>query len=140
MVPQRAQGGNQAIESAACFVNHFRQLQSHHPSIPLNHLNTALEKYTNQRRGLATEMMNGSCFGRDALVKRGEFVDGYLRSMARANPWDGLHQLTEPMSRSSGLENWHRTTKRTLFYEKQAKKLAEGQSVREVIEGGRKLE
>uniref|UniRef100_A0A8H7K9I4 FAD-binding domain-containing protein n=1 Tax=Bionectria ochroleuca TaxID=29856 RepID=A0A8H7K9I4_BIOOC len=142
MVPNGAMGGNQAIESVASFVNHYRRLRARYPNqfIPLADLNTALESYTNERRGPVTQHVEKSCFLRDALLKRGPNAEGYLQGLSKGNIWEGLNKLAEPMSRAIGLEDWHHKTERAEFYERQAAKMREGLAIRSILEEAEAVE
>ncbi|CAI6099804.1 unnamed protein product [Clonostachys chloroleuca] len=142
MVPNGAMGGNQAIESVASFVNHYRRLRARYPNqpIPLADLNTALESYTNERRGPVTQHVEKSCFLRDALLKRGPNAEGYLQGLSKGNIWEGLNKLAEPMSRAIALDGWHRKTQRAEFYERQAAKMRDGLAIRSILEEGEVVE
>ncbi|KAJ5389111.1 uncharacterized protein N7496_000179 [Penicillium cataractarum] len=121
MVPHAAMGANQALESAAAFVNILRssRLQKgdcQSTRIPLSEVQSCLEQYELRRRARATAASQIATFACRAQLKIGPASDEYWANFPRMMGEEGIAKSLESFCDAEMLENWSMGSPRVAVY------------------------
>ncbi|KAJ5584992.1 uncharacterized protein N7459_004792 [Penicillium hispanicum] len=111
MVPHAAMGANQAIESAAAFVNVLRPLVAQRQESPVTHIpilqvEDCLNQYTRRRRERVTsiqQLANRAC---RAQLKIGKDSEEFWLNLPKLTGEVSLSRLLGPFRNAEYLENW----------------------------------
>ncbi|GJN86941.1 hypothetical protein PLIIFM63780_010523 [Purpureocillium lilacinum] len=120
MVPHAAMGANQAMESAACFVNNLRKLPMNpdgtFPRISRSQADECLEAYAKRRQErMAVICKVAATFCRMQL-KVGPPAQGFIGALRHFRDEDFLQKGLEQLSGAEALENWHCGSKYVDYY------------------------
>ena len=135
MVPQGALGGNQAIESAACFINNYRQALSNSPSesLSLTDISNFLDSYAKDAGERATKAIDMSSLRCKALLRIGEFEDSCKTRIPNMTEENWLMGSAQMYANAIKLENWSRGSERADYYGRQSEKIKAGATLGELL-------
>ncbi|KAJ6443564.1 LOW QUALITY PROTEIN: Monooxygenase FAD-binding protein [Purpureocillium lavendulum] len=126
MVPHAAMGANQAMESAACFVNHLRKLlaglEDPTTRISQSQVTECLEPYAKQRQErMAMICKVAGTFCRMQL-KIGPAAKGFIAAVKTFRDEEFLIKALEQLSAAEGLEDWEQGRERVDYYAVESRK------------------
>ncbi|KAF2137188.1 uncharacterized protein K452DRAFT_236177 [Aplosporella prunicola CBS 121167] len=128
MVPHAAMGANQAMESAACFVNHLLDLRGQHGdsiprNIPTSDIEKCLKSYVQKRCARVTNITQSANFSCRSQLKIGPEAEAFILGLPNMKDEAFLSKILLILSEAEKLENWKNNSGRVGFYSQQAEKI-----------------
>lgn len=132
MTPNGAMGANQALESAAAFVNVLRPLlQRNLRNSPMQgitqlEIDACLKEYSDRRRERVLAVLNKSSIGCQAQLKIGPVSEKLWHDLPTMTNADLLNSTLKSFSEAEVLENWGIGSEKVEVYTATAEKVKKG--------------
>lgn len=127
MVPHAAMGANQAMESAACFLNNLRSLQNNEIDWVGDELKVqqCLTAYGNQRRDRLSAIIQAATMTCKNQLLSGPSATDYIRNLPKQKDAAFLVKAIESLRQAEKLENWSHGSHRVVLYDELSAKALE---------------
>lgn len=130
MVPHAAMGANQAMESAACFVNNLRKLQldcsnNQASRITASEAYECLDAYANKRRDRMQAIVQSASATCKNQLMIGPTSEAFIRALPQLQDETILLKSIESLSQAEKLENWKCGSNRVDYYTEQSRTVLE---------------
>ncbi|UNI15373.1 hypothetical protein JDV02_001910 [Purpureocillium takamizusanense] len=126
MVPHAAMGANQAMESAACFVNNLRKLQTSSdgigPRISRAQVDQCLDEYAKRRQDRMEVISKTAATFCRMQLKIGPAAKGFTGALRHFRDEDFLQKGLEQLTAAEKLEDWHCGSSQVEYYSVQSAK------------------